>query len=883
MLRILSICAFAMICTFTSQAQYTQSVELDTNPINGYAEKRDYIVGGVRVTGVEYLDSTVIKTIFGVVPGQRISLPYDIQVVKGMKTIWSQGLLEDLAINVDRLDQDTIYLNIAIKERPRFSFYALTGTTKNQKAELKEQLDKSIGTTRIVSEGMKSEIVDRVKKYYFEKGYSKATVTIEEQKDATDKKNNAVGLIVKVDRGPKVKINQINIVGNHSASDLRLKKKLSGTKEKVRISRFPAYQHSVYGNEPLSRKEYLEDVGYLKPSKTLEFLDPYFRYKLFSASKFQEKKYEEDKVSLIQYYNSIGNRDATILRDTIYDADNNNINIDIEVQEGRKYYFGNILWSGNTKYSDSILTVLLGIEKGDVYNRELLDSKIGMAPNMDGSVDIGSLYMDDGYLFFQANAYETAIYGDTIDFRIDISEGQQATINRVTVKGNQKTNDHVIRRELFTKPGMKFSRADIIRSVRQVSQLGYIDPMSINPVPKPNPADGTVDLEYNLTEKPADQIEVQAGYGGGIGFTGTAGITLNNFSAKNLFKKKEWDPIPMGDGQSLSLRWQSNGLWWNSANFSFSEPWLGGKKPIGFTFGLVYSRFARGVYGSGSDPRDNFMSNYGANVIFSKRLKWPDNSFIGAFGINYQNYYLKDFEIFPSSDFNNGTSNNLNFMLSLQRSSIDNPIFPRSGSNISLIMKFTPPFSLLGDKNIDYADPQKRYKWIEYHKYRFDAEWYHAIKGDLILRVAGKFGYLGYYNDKIGHSPFERFQVGGDGMTGFNFVIGRDIISQRGYDMYTQDATIFNKYTIELRYPFSLNPNSTIFGLAFFESGNAWSNFSDYNPFRLNRAAGLGIRMRLPMFGLLGFDYGFGFDNYVPGAKFSTAAKFTFMLGREPD
>lgn len=878
---VLSSILLCLLDAFSSRAQLT---ELDTNPINGYAPKQTFIVGNVTVEGGRFLDTAVIKTIFGVFPGQKVQLPQDERIAKGMKAVWGQGLLEELEINVTRIYTDTVDLKIVMKERPKFSYYSIIGATKTEKAEIQEKLNKAFSGTRIVSEAMKREIQERVKLYYIDKGYGKAEILVSEHEDNA-KKDNSVGIHININKGPKVRINQINIVGNEQVTDFRLKSKMKGTKEKARLSLYPAYSYSLYGNEPVTFRQYLNETGYLYPTKTLEYLDPYFRYNIFSSSKFDPKKYEQDKLSLINYYNVIGFRDASIEKDTVYDAENNNLNIDIKLSEGKKYYFGDITWSGNTRYSDSILNMVLGIRRGDVYNRELLDSKLGMVPSMDGSVDLGTLYLDQGYLFFRATAHETSIVGDTINFRIDIIEGAEARIKRIIIKGNNKTNDHVLRRELYTKPGNVFSRSDVFRSIRQLSQLGYIDPATINPVPKTNPSDNTVDIIYNVDEKPSDQIEFQAGYGGGIGFTGTAGLTLNNFSLRNIFKKSEWNPIPMGDGQSLALRWQSNGLWFNSVNMSFTEPWLGGKKPIGLTVGLVYTRFAEGVYGQTMDPNASYIRNYGANVVLSKRLKWPDNSFVAAFGINYQNYFLKDYTRLAFGDgFSNGTSNNLNFLINFGRNTIDNPIYPRSGSNISLNIKFTPPYSLMGS-NSDYSDRTlaEKFKWIEYYKVRFDVDWYQQLKGDFVLRVAGKLGYLGYYNETIGQSPFERFQLGGDGMTGYNFFIGRDVISQRGYDVYKSDASIFNKYTIELRYPFSLNPSSTIYGLAFFESGNAWNSFSEYNPFRLNRAVGLGIRMRLPMFGLLGFDYGFGFDAHVPGSKFSQSAKFTFMLGREPD
>ncbi len=473
--------------------------------------------------------------------------------------------------------------------------------------------------------------------------------------------------------------------------------------------------------------------------------------------------------------------------------------------------------------------------------------------------------------------------GDTINYEIAVREGPQATIKNIGIFGNDRTNDHVIRRELFTLPGNKFSRTDIIRSIRQISNLGFIDPEKVNPVPKPNQADQTVDIDYNIVEKSSDQLELSAGFGGGVGFTGTIGIVFNNFSLRNIFNFKEWDPLPMGDGQKLSLRYQSNGLWFNSANFSFTEPWLGGKRPTALTVSGVYGRQSyseSGIY-NGS-PSDHYLRNFGGGVTLSKRLKWPDDNFVFSYGINYQNYYLKDYDYFVS-DFRNGTANNLFFRLTLARNSVDQPIYPRSGSNINFTFQFTPPYSLFSDRNYQTATAEQKYKWIEYHKYRFTAEWYQKIAGNLVFKIAAKYGFMGYYNKDIGYSPFERFNVGGDGLSGFNYFVGRDIIAQRGYEVYAQNAVIFNKYTAEVRYPFSLNPSATIFALAFVEGANGWNNFREYNPFKLNRSAGLGVRIYLPMFGLLGLDYGLGFDRLGNGVKFGDATKFTFMLGFEPD
>lgn len=838
-----------------------------------------YTIGDITVSGAKYLDAELIKTVTGLTIGDNIKLTNDPNVSKAIRNLWTQQLFSDIDITITKIENNKVTLNIAIAERPRLSRFSIRGISKTQETEIKEKL--MIVQNRMVTEAMKKDIDQRIKKYFNEKGFMAVKVTILEQKDTGTA--NSVGLLINVNKGSKVHVNQITFTGNDNATDTKLKGTMKGSKEMPRISLHPADNATVYGSGERSFKKYLQNQGYLSLSKTLDALNPYFRWNIFAGSKFNPKKYEEDKNSVIAYYNSLGYRDAELIDDTTYVTKNGNLNIELKVKEGKKYYFGDIRWRGNTKHSDSLLTLLLGIKKGDVFNQELLDSRLGSMPSMDGSVDIGSLYMDDGYLFFKVEPREKSIEGDTINYEVAITEGPQAIIKNIGIAGNERTNDHVIRRELFTLPGYKFSRTDIIRSIRQISNLGFIDPEKVNPVPKPNYSDGTVDIDYNVAEKSSDQLELSAGFGGGVGFTGTIGIVFNNFSLRNLFNFKEWDPLPMGDGQKLSLRYQSNGLWFNSANFSFTEPWLGGKRPTALTVSAVYGRqsYSEGGIYSGS-PGDHYLRNFGGGITLSKRLKWPDDNFIFSYGINYQNYFLKDYDYFVS-DFRNGTANNLSVRLTLARNSVDQPIYPRSGSNINFTFSFTPPYSAFSETNFADASAEKKYKWIEYHKYRFTAEWYQRIAGDLVLKLATKYGFMGYYNKDIGYSPFERFNVGGDGLSGFNMFVGRDIIAQRGYEVYAQNAVIFNKYTAEVRYPFSLNPSATIFGLAFVEGANGWNNFKEYNPFKLYRSAGLGVRIYLPMFGLLGLDYGLGFDRLGNGVKFGNATKFTFMLGFEPD
>jgi len=710
-----------------------------------------------------------------------------------------------------------------------------------------------------------------------------------------------------IDKGPKVKISNINF-GNNSIDEAKLKKQLKGSKEKSRLTLYPSYDSGkIVIPAHYTFDQYMKERGFLTLSKTKKVLDPYARIK-FSSAKFDEKKYTEDKESLLEFYNTLGYRDAVIENDTVYATGNGNLNIDIKVNEGRRYYFGNIIWRGNSKYSDSLLTQVLGIRKGDIYNQEILNKKLGKSSSPDGG-DISGLYQDDGYLFFRTDPIETAVYNDTIDFEIRVIEGPQATIKNVRITGNDRTKEYVIRREIRTIPGEKFSRQLLIRSVRELAQLNYFNQEKITPNPVPNQEDGTVDINYSVEEKSSDQLELSAGWGGLIGLTGTLGVSFNNFSIKNIFTKKAWDPLPMGDGQKLSLRVQSNGKAFRSYNFSFTEPWLGGKKRNALTFSIFNTKF-----GQTNDPitgafnpsiaDERYISTTGATVSIAKQLKWPDDYFSLSMGINYTRYKLSNYAIDPVNlpGLDNGYVNNLNFRIALQRSSVDQPTFPKSGSNFLASLQVTPPYSL-GNRNINPVD--NPYQWIEYHKWRFNAEWFVPLgkphgedrNKQFVMRFAAKFGFLGRFNTDLQVSPFERFQVGDAGLSNQFALLGFDIIAHRGYPVYensnprinpdqqraSQYFTIFNKYTMEMRYPLSLNPSSTIFALTFFEAANGWYTMKDYNPFQLRRSVGVGMRFFLPMFGLLGFDYGIGLDRFTGTNSFRDAARFTFMLGFEPE
>lgn len=860
----------AVLIQFSAQAQIglRQKRDKKNSMLNSASE---YTIGGISVSGSKYLDEELLLSISGLTAGDKLKMPNDPKIGKAIQSLWKQNLFSNIEINAERIQGDKVFLDIHITERPRLSKYNFKGIKESDAKELKEKI--GLVKSKVVTEATRQNAIEKIRKFYVEKGYSNVQTIITEREDTAFL--NMVILTFNIHKGQKVKINQINIFGNENASVLKLKKTMKGSKEMARISLYSADRESLYGENTHDLRGYLHHKGFLSLSKTAQLIEPYLRYSVFSASKFNQKKFEEDKQNLLEYYNSIGYRDASITHDTLYTAQNGHINIDMQIQEGNRYYFGDIEWKGNTKYSAEQLSKMLGIKRGDLFNQELLSKRVGKIPTAEGD-DIGSLYLDDGYLAFNADAEEKSIINDTINYEIHVTEGDQYTIRNINIAGNDKTHEHVIRRELRTLPGNKFSRSDIMRSQREISNLGFFDAEKIGIVPTPH-SDGTVDIDYTVTEKSADQLELQAGFGGGLGITGTIGVSFNNFALKNIGKLKEWDPLPMGDGQKLSVRGQANGRWYNSITAGFTEPWLGGKKPNSLSVN-VYRTFFAGTQGS---TVNGHMTTLGAGATLSKRLKWPDDNFVLSYGLNYQLYNIRDYTFF--SDFTRGQANNLSFKVTLARYSVDQPLFPRGGSNILLSGQFTAPYSLFSHKDYSNLAASDKYKWIEYHKYRFTAEWYQKVKGNLILKLAAKHGYLAYYTPAL-QSPFERFQVGGDGLSGFT-IYGRDIIANRGYEIYSSSAgaTIFNKYVAEARYPFSLNPSSTIYGLAFFEAANAWDNFKSFNPFQLKRSVGLGVRIYLPMFGLLGLDYGLGLDRLTPGTKFGQATKFSFMLGFEPE
>ncbi len=801
-------------------------------PLNFQSPKK-YEIGGIQVDGVNYLDPNIVKLFTGLYTGQQITIPGD-ELTSSIQKLWDQKLFTDVQLILDEIKENKVYLRFRVTENPRLYEFEIRGLRKSKAKNLREELSLQGGD--MVTENLLQKTGNEVKAYYIDKGYLNVKVDLSTV-DAPDRKNMVV-LIIQVDPGRRTKIEEIEFIGNEGLSDRQLKRAMSETKEKF-----------------------------------------IFRFK---RSKFVEEAYREDKKGLIAYYNTKGYRDAKILKDSVYSTAENRVGISIWVEEGTKYYFRDISWQGNTKYRSGFLDTLLGIKKGDVYDIARLESRLFMSPT---SSDISSIYMDDGYLFFNIVPVEVRVENDSIDIQIRITEGPQAIVNKVTVSGNTKTSDYVILREIRIRPGQKFSRSDIQRSVRELAALGYFDPEKIEVNPKPNYAAGTVDIEFTVEERPSDQIELSGGFGAGF-VVGTLGLNLTNFSTKKMFKPGEWTPIPAGDGQRLSIRAQSNGTFFQSYNASFTEPWFGGKRPQSFSVSVFRSIQTNGVR-KGEDNRQSITIT-GVTLGLGRLLKWPDDYFSISYGLTYQRYVLNNFNSVFS--FATGTSDNVNLRIALSRNSVDQPIYPRSGSSFLLSLQVTPPFSLFSGKDYSNASEQEKYRWIEYHKWKFEAAWYTTLVDKLVLATQAKFGFLGHFNPSIGSSPFERFYVGGAGLIGFN-LDGRELVALRGYrdnsvtpvNLRTNTqigGTIYNKFTAELRYPLSLNPQATIYGHVFTEAGNNFLNGKDYSPFNLLRSAGAGVRVFLPMFGLLGLDYGYGFDPnpYTPA---SNKGQFHFFIGQQ--
>ncbi len=899
----------ALLISLTSYGQETPAqdsiTQINVKLLGIFNQKLPikYKIRNIKVVGNQFFDENLLLSLSTLNIGDEVSLPGGDNFAKAIHKLMDQNYFSDVSIYLTDLNGKDIDVEIDVLERPRLSKFSFIGVRKSDNDDLSGKT--GLTPNRVITENMKITAVDGIKKFYAEKGFQDVKVSIRERKDATRKNNLLLDFVV--DKGPKVRINNINFGGN-KVEEGKLKKSLKEIHEKSRLTLFPINDKPIIvKTSPYTFNDYLSEKGFLTFTKTKKILNPYARINLSSA-KFDLKKYDESKDNLLNYYNSLGFRDAVIERDTVYHNAVGNLNIDMQLKEGRKYFFGGITWRGNTKYPDSLLSTILNIKKGDIYNREILFNKLGKIQTPEGG-DISGLYQDDGYLFFRVDPIETAVYNDTIDFEIRMVEGPQATIKTIRIAGNEKTKDFVIRREVRTVPGDKFSRTLLVRSQREIAQMNFFDAEKIKIDPVPNPEDGTVDINYGVEEKSSDQLELSAGWGGYIGLTGTIGVTFNNFSSKNLFKKSAWQPLPMGDGQKLSLRVQSNGKAFRSTNFTFTEPWFGGTKRNTLTVSVYNTKYGQtidpttGMYNlSIADSR--YISTTGATLSFGQQLAWPDDYFSLSMGLNYTRYFLSNYAIDPYNlpNFSNGAVNNVNFRISLQRTSIDQPLFPRTGSNFLLSAQLAPPYSLFLPNVNTGANP---FELLEYHKWRFNGEWFVPLgkpsgedhNKQFVLRFAAKYGFVGNYNSNLKVSPFERFQLGDAGLSNQFALLGYDIIAQRGYPVYqtsnpkinpdqqtaTQHFTMFNKYAVEVRYPLSLAASSTIYALGFFEAANGWYSMKEFDPFNLRRSVGLGMRFYLPMFGLLGFDYGIGLDRLNGTNSLKDAGRFTFMLGFEPE
>jgi outer membrane protein insertion porin family len=878
------------------QFRNTRSQTQPTNePTLNYAAPQTYIIAGIEVTGLNVLDKNAMLSLTGLRIGDEIKIPGD-GISGAIRKLWKHGLVGDVVISVQKIEGTNVYLAIELTERPRLNDFYFVGISKGAQSSLKEDLKLIKG--KIVNDATIRNAELSVKKHFVKKGFLNTVVKVTPVADTLNR--GGVRLKIDVDLKSKVKINAIYIEGNSALDDAKLKGKLKKTHERPRIAIHRTLIEELLMFKPSKIIPALDSSRKVTGLDVKEFINRNIKLNVFAGSKFIRSEFEEDKSKLIDYYNSLGYRDAEVLSDSIYAFDKKNIDVNLNVYEGRKYYFRNITWVGNYIHSSNILNKILDINKGDVYNKELIDKKTTFNPK---GADISGLYMDDGYLFFRVTPVEVAVVGDSIDVEMRIFEGDQATIDEVTFSGNERTNDHVIRRELSTIPGQKFRRSDLIRTQQQLSQMGYFNPQKIEQDVKPNMADGTVDIEWKVEEQSSDQIELSGGWGGYYGFVGTVGLTFNNFSVRNVPHFDKWKPLPTGDGQRLSLRLQANGRSFQSYSLSFTEPWLGGRKPNSLTVSLnkSISRYAN-AYGEFTDDRS--LKQSGITIGLGKRLEWPDNYFslvnsLSFLVYKYSNYFNST--ILPTL----GTTNEIMLTSTLARNSIDNPMYPTTGSTISLALSLTPPYSQWRDPSY-YDDYNKKYSWTELYKVMLDAKFYIKLIGSekpdgrsLVLETKAHFGFIGAYNQDLGVGPFQRFVMGGDGLAGgFNsFVLGQDIIGQRGYgnrlvtppNYARQGAStgnqieggiVYNKFGLELRYPVVTGQTATIYGLAFAEAGNNWNNYQDFNPFNLYKAAGFGARIFMPAFGLIGLNWAYGFDQ-LPGASTISGSQFHFTIGQQ--
>lgn len=836
-----AVAALVLCCTHTiAQAQEPADSAATAKPafpedapmLRQDAEQQRYYIRQVNINGVKYLVPDMIKASAGLIEGDSVYLPSNF-ISNAITRLWSQRLFSDVKIGAE-IEGDSLDLEVFLKERPRVFSWNFEGITKGKQKDLIDKLKLKRNSE------LSDYVIDKnkrlIKAYWAEKGFRNAEVTTRFENDTI--RPQAVNVTFVIDRKDKVKISKINFVGNTNISDKRLRRTFKKT-----------HQKSI---------------------------------NIFRGTKLNETDFEADKDLLIDFYNSRGYRNATIIRDTVYAIDGKKLGIDIEVSEGNKYYIRNVSWVGNSVYETAELQRMFGVKAGDTYDKKSMHKRLGIGKEENPEdMSIKSLYQNEGYLMSQVEPAEMIIGPDSIDLEVKIFEGKQFTINEVGITGNQRVNDEVIRRELYTRPGELYNRSLLMQTMRTLNGMGHFNAEATLPDIKPVSND-LVNVNWPLEESASDQFNVAGGWGSGT-FVGSVGITLNNLSIRNLFKKGSWRPYPMGQNQRLSLSAQTNGTYYKAFSFSFTDPWMGGRKPNSFTLSAHYSDQNNAYYIWQTSTQ--YFRTYGLAAGLGKRLNWPDPYFTLYAEASYERYSLKDWSSFVMT---NGTANLMSFKFVFARNSVDQPIYPRRGSEFSASVQATLPYSLWDGK--DYSDQkmseQDRYRWIEFHKWQFKAQWFQSFlkNSNLVLMLKAEMGYLGSYNkNKV--SPFERFQVGGDGMSGYN-IYGIDIISMRGYEDGALDpisnnyARAYNKYTAELRYPIILKPSSQIYVLGFLEGGNAYESWQTFSPFRIKRAAGFGVRLYLPVVGMLGIDWGYGFDPPA-GSTVKSGSQFHFVLGQQ--
>ena len=823
-----------------------------------YLTPKTYEIGGITFEGAENFDTRVVQLVAGLQVGDRVKLPGD-RISGAVENLWKQGMFEDVQIRVTRVQGNIVFLKIFLKERPRLDRFSFTGVRKGEADKLRDEIKLTTGD--VVTENLLRTSTNKIKGYYIDKGYTQVEVTPTTEPDSMGR------LIVtfNVNRGKKVKIDSLIFEGNEFVTMPVLQSKMEKT-------------HDVHYRSRLwsSSKEFWKLRVFTKA--------------FWKKSRYIESDFQEDLDKVISYYNEQGFRDARIVSDTVWTVAQEDLKISekkkqkqerlkvkVNVFEGEKYYFRNITFAGNTIYSDEVLSRSLRIDKGDPYNRKLLEQNLTYNPS---GTDITSLYMDNGYLFFRATPVEVAVVGDSIDIEIRIEEGKQARIRNVWVEGNTITNDKIIMRELHTRPGDLFSRDALLRSHRELVTLGYFKQESIKPEPRPNAKDGTVDIVYKVEEGNTSQVNLQGGYGSGM-VIGQIGLQLNNFSVRNIFNKNAWVPLPAGDGQKIALNAVTNGKAYYALSASFTEPWLGGHQAQSLTGSIYHNLYSNGLWYNKDNPSYYSLQITGAGLSFSRRLKWPDDYFIASHGLTYKHYVLNNYTL-NSGLFTDGVANDISYGFTVSRNSLDSPIYARSGSEVSVSTYFTPPFSLMSGKDFSSATDQEKFKWLEYYKVNLRGSWMLNLVGDVVLSTRFRFGFMGYYNKDIGLAPFGRYVLGGDGLSSWN-LDGREIVPLRGYENQsigastTGGGSVFDRFTLELRQPIIESANATIWVQGFLEGGNCWSDMSQFQPFKMYNSAGVGIRLYMPMLGLIGVDWGYGFDGTTGGSQFH------FSIGQSLD